>query len=119
MATPTFNFPVQANDSGTKKYTVREAKFGDSYTQKSGDGINSSTTSWSITYSGKLADVKKVKDFLDERAGYKSFIWEDPWGELGLYTVEGFEVVPYAKDVFRLTATFEQSFSVWVPDHID
>lgn len=116
MATiPVFDFPVQANDSGTKTYTTREAKFGDSYTQTSGDGINSSSLSWSITYSGKIEDVKKVRDFLDERMGYKSFIWKDPWGDLGLYMVKGFEVLPYAKDVFRLTTTFEQAFSVWQP----
>lgn len=111
MATPVFPFPVQTNDTGAKEYVVRKAQFGDSYAQVSGEGINSSKKTWAITYSGRLEDVMKVASFFDERAGYKSFIWKDPTGQMGLYLAPKYEVLPYAKDVFRLTSSFEQAFA--------
>lgn len=109
--TPIFNFPVQANDTGSKEYLTRTAQFGDGYEQVSGDGINSSKETWAITFSGKIEKVKEVEDFLDERQGYKSFAWRNPLGRLGLYRVKRWDVVPYSRDVLRLTATFEQAFS--------
>lgn len=106
-----FDFPVQANDTGSTEFVTRTAQFGDGYAQVSGEGINSSKQSWAITYSGNKDSVKKVKKFLDDTQGYKSFAWRNPLGELGLYRASKYEVLPYSSDVFRLTATFEQSFA--------
>lgn len=110
-AIPVFEYPVQANDTGSKEYIIRTAQFGDAYAQVSGEGINSSKQSWAITYSGTLEKVALVAAFLDERAGYKSFAWRNPMGQLNLYRAPKYDVLPYAKDVFRLTATFEQAFA--------
>lgn len=111
MATPLFSFPVQANDSGSTEYLIRTAQFGDGYAQSSGEGINSKKETWAITYSGRKEDVDKVRAFLDERAGYKSFAWKNPHGVLGLYKASKYESLPYATDVFRLTTNFEQAFA--------
>lgn len=111
MATPVFNFPVQANDSGSKEYVIRKAQFGDSYSQTSGDGINSSKKTWSISSAGTLEKMTEITNFLDERAGYKSFIWKDPTGQMGLYLAARYELLPYSRDIFRLTSSFEQSFA--------
>lgn len=109
--TPLFTFPVQANDTGGKEYLTRSAKYGDGYEQVSGDGINSSIETWAITFSGQIEKVKEVESFLDERAGYKSFAWRNPLGRLGLYRAKRVDIIPYARDVFRLTTTFEQAFA--------
>ena len=111
MAVPVFEFPVLANDTGSKEYLTRSAVFGDGYEQVSGDGINSSKKTWSVSYAGLLENVKEVEDFLDERGGYKSFAWTDPMGRLGLYKARGTQVLPYSGNVFRLTTTFEQAFA--------
>ena len=111
MATPEFTFPVEANNSGDETFTTRTAQFGDSYAQVSGEGLSTSKRTWAITYTGQIDNVKEVRDFLRERAGYKSFAWRDPMGELGLYRSAKFELLPYTKDVFRLTTTFEEAFA--------
>ena len=108
---PLFNFPVQANDTGSKEYLIRTAQFGDGYAQVSGEGINSSKETWAITFSGQIAKVQEVIAFLDERQGYKSFAWKNPFGQLGLYRAAKWDIIPYARDVFRLTTTFEQAFA--------
>lgn len=111
MAITEWTFPVQANDTGKKEYLVRTAAFGDGYAQTSGEGINSHRKSWAITFSGQIEDVQEVIAFLDERKGYQSFIWKDPFGLYGLYKATSYDVLPYAKDVFRLTTMFEQAFA--------
>lgn len=111
MTVPEFTFPVEANNSGDETFTVRTAQFGDSYAQVSSEGINASKKTWAITFSGLLPKVLEVRDFLKERAGYKSFAWRDPFGDLGLYRAAKYDVLPYAKDVFRLTTTFEEAFA--------
>lgn len=111
MATPLFNFPVEANNTGSNEYIIRTAQFGDGYAQVSGEGINSSKESWAITFSGQIDKVQEVISFLDERKGYKSFAWRNPLGKLGLYRAARWETLPYSRDVFRLTTTFEQAFA--------
>lgn len=111
MALPVFEFPVEANNSGSKSFLTRTAQYGDGYAQVSSEGINSSKRTWSITTSGMLDVVQEVADFLDERSGYKSFAWKDPTGKLGLYRSASYELLPYSKDVFRLTTTFEEAFA--------
>lgn len=112
MVVPVFNFPVQANDAGDREYLTRNAQFGDGYEQVSGEGINSSRDTWSITYSGKIDDVRLVREFLDERKGRLSFLWRNPFGELSMYRASKYNIVPYSRDVLRLTTTFTQSFGV-------
>lgn len=111
MAVTIFEFPVLANDTGSKEYLTRSAVFGDGYEQVSGDGINSSKKTWSVSYAGLIEKVKEVEAFLDERKGYQAFIWKDPLGELGLYRARAWQVLPYSGDVFRLTTTFEEAFA--------
>lgn len=111
MAVEVFDFPVLANETGEQEYVTRTAQFGDSYAQVSGEGINERKRTWSIAYAGKLEKVLEVKAFLDARKGYQSFIWKDPLGELGLYRATRVQVLPYSKDVFRLTTTFEEAFA--------
>lgn len=106
-----FTFPVEANNTGSKEYITRTVQYGDGYTQSSGEGINSSRKTWSISFSGRKSKVDEVRAFLDEREGYKSFAWTDPNGEIGLYKAEKYDVLPYARDIFKLTTTFTQVFS--------
>lgn len=111
MATEVFEFPVLANDTGTKEYIIRTAQYGDGYAQVSGEGINSSKRSWNISYAGKIEKVLEVAAFLDARKGYESFIWKDPTGSFGLYRSATHQILPYSKDVFRLTTMFEEAFA--------
>ena len=67
-----------ANEVG---FRVRTAQFGDGYAQEAGDGINGKEESWTLTFVGIKEKVFEIRDFLDEHAGYKSFLWESPTTE--------------------------------------
>lgn len=111
MALQEFKFPVLANDTGETRFVVRKAQFGDSYMQVSGEGLQSSVDSWAVSYAGLWEDVVEVENFLKDHKGYMSFAWRTPKRELKLFRAETWQVLPYAKDVFRLTTTFEEAFA--------
>lgn len=111
MALLEFKFPVLANDTGDTEFIVRRAQYGDGYAQVSGEGLQSSKDTWAVSYAGLWEDVQEVNAFIKQHEGYKSFAWRTPKGELKLFRAPRWQVLPYAKDVFRLTTTFEEAFA--------
>jgi phage-related protein len=58
---------------------VLDAKFGDGYRQRAGDGINSSPETWNLRFAARdAADAQAMLDFLGARAGVQSFQWIAP-----------------------------------------
>lgn len=51
------------------------AQFGDGYTQRAGDGINTRKEVWPLTFIGRKDEIQLIADFFDEHAGYKAFRW--------------------------------------------
>lgn len=108
--TTTFTWKHDAKPTGTKKFRVLSAQFGDGYKQRAADGINNKSQSWSLSFTGRKADVQPIMDFLDARQGYQSFYWTPPLGTQGYYTCEQYDQHQIGNDVWQITATFEQSF---------
>ena len=61
----TFSYCVQIGATGTVPVKVNSAQFDDGYKQVSGVGINSVAEKWNLTSKGPLADMQKVRDFLN------------------------------------------------------
>lgn len=57
---------------------VLGAAFGDGYQQRVGDGINTISPEWSLTFSRVIADIDAIEAFLEARAGEESFDWTPP-----------------------------------------
>ncbi|MBP2856186.1 phage tail protein [Dickeya oryzae] len=112
MTIETFSFCPRVNPEGAFTQRTRSIKFGDGYTQRSGDGINGESQSWPLTFVGDQAFVKQIISFLRRHKGYIVFQWVNPLSELGLYCCpDGFNVTAMGKNsrgdhVFQLTATF-------------
>ncbi|WP_236233208.1 phage tail protein [Pseudomonas tohonis] len=110
MSIETFTWCPQTQASGTSTLKTRRAQFADNYAQVSGDGLNGKSQSWDLTFIGKRDEMRVLADFLDRHQGYKSFAWEPPLGDLGLYRAGEYQVVPLSGRNFSITVTFEQAF---------
>lgn len=114
MAIETFTWrtQIQAGLLGDFNYTVREASFGDGYQQIVGDGLHYEKQSWPVTLTGDKEEILEVLEFL-RRHIMKSFIWNSPVGESGLYRVSAdtLKISPLSSQVMTVTATFNQAYA--------
>lgn len=110
MTTPTFTWQPRVEPTGTAKYRVLTAQFGDGYQQTAADGINNKVQSWPLTFSGTASEITPIRDFLDACGGYQSFYWTPPLGTTGLYVCPSHNIKPLGGGLYELTATFNQVF---------
>jgi phage-related protein len=106
-----FNFEVHAGTNGSKTFSVLKAGYGDGYTQRAQDGINSAQRKWNITVADVYAyELKPITDFLDAHAGARSFLWTPPNGTQGYFVCEAYTESPAVAGLVTLTAVFEEDF---------
>lgn len=110
MAIPTFTWDCVSGPTGTIKYRVLTAQFGDGYSQVAADGINNNIQSWPLTFAEKLTVVTAIKTFLDNLQGYQVFYWTPPLGVQGLYRCSQIGVMAETGSNYTLTATFTEAF---------
>ncbi len=107
----TFTFKTQTVGDGKYGYNNRKAKYGDGYVQTVGNGINTETQSWPLTFVGPRATMDAIITFLRSHKGVASFLWYNPLGELGLYTFDDFTVTPLSFKNVRITVTFNLTYT--------
>jgi len=107
-----FDFAVDAGTNGTTTFRVNKTAFGDGYTQRVQDGINSSSRRWNITVADRYDDeIQPIKAFLDAHAGARAFLWAPPNGVQGRYICETYSETPAIAGLTTLTAVFEEDFA--------
>lgn len=108
----TFDFKLTTESSGEIDHKVNETSFGDGYVQATSIGINNKTATWSITAIGKARYIRPIMDFIDRHQGSKSFYWTPAEGEQGRYRTSKYKIQNSGSDVYRVSATFTQSYGV-------
>lgn len=100
------------NSKNTDSSSINEAGFGDGYVQLSSNGINNTSETWDLTYTGHINEIKEVRDFLNSHI-IKSFKWKNPYGEEKLYRVvnKSIESEFVGGAVVLLSFKFIQSYS--------
>ncbi|MCS6235665.1 phage tail protein [Shewanella baltica] len=106
----TFTWAPDNGATGETQYRTRAAQFGDGYSQAVGDGINSKVQSWPLTFTKNKATAESITEFFDDHQGFKAFIWTPPLGTASLWKVTQQTNTPLGGGMYRITATFEQSF---------
>ena len=107
----TFNFKMNMGASASVKHSVTKTQFGDGYAQRVSFGINNKRTDWSGSKTGDWTSViKPIKDFLDEHAGVKPFLWTDPHGQTNQYICQDYEVSQRKGNFWQISLKFEQVF---------
>lgn len=75
----TFTFVPTRGFNNTIKPRVRTAQFGDGYAQRIGEGINTVTKEWNLTFASReLSEIALILDFLETKAGVTAFLWTPP-----------------------------------------
>jgi len=110
MAKHVFVWSPKINATGTTKFDVLVAPFGDGYKQTAANGINNRTESWPLTFVGDEEKIKAIKRFLDARQGAESFWWTPPLSDPILVKAGEYATTPNGGGVYTLTVTFEQDF---------
>lgn len=107
----TFKWRIERDFDPTIEYRVITAQFGDGYRQTSTEGINVKNESYSIKLHAKEDEAKEIMAFFDEHAGWKSFLWTPPLGELGLYTCANPTPKAVGGGLYTITGNFVRSYS--------
>lgn len=70
--------PPLYSSSKTSELRVREAKFGDGYSQRIADGLNTEGEEWSLSFRLLVSQADTVEAFMRARAGVEAFLWTPP-----------------------------------------
>lgn len=109
MTIRTFAWKMNMGATAESSHRVGKNQFGDGYTQRFANGINTETKNWSGTKTGDLETViKPILDFLSEHQGVYPFLWTDPHGNTGQYTCENYPVTQNKGNSWQIQLTFEQ-----------
>ena len=97
-------------------YTTRtlETDFGDGYSQRAGDGINTVLTTLNLTWAGPNSDITTLHNHFIERAGYQSFTINASWAPSTAWkwVCKEWSVISLSKDVEQLQATLLRVFDI-------
>lgn len=85
--TETFNPPVAPSipSSRNRKMRTAESNFGDGYTQRSGDGLNTNLETWRAEWSALTPEqAEEIEAFFEAHKGYVAFFWQAPYSPVAL-----------------------------------
>lgn len=107
----TFNWKAAFGTSKDTKPRVIKSQYGDGYSQRIKDGINSIVRSWPVTIKARsLAEADEIEAFLEARAGVEAFSWTPPNGATAVKVICGSWHRQDRVTSSVITAVFEQVF---------
>lgn len=106
---PTFTWLPRVNAAKEITPRVRKAAFGDGYTQRVADGINTQLRTWSLEFVGNETDMDAIDTFLATQAGVDAFDWTDPHGYAAKWICESWRRVELGGGNATLSATFNEA----------
>lgn len=110
---PIFSWCPSYEPVQTKQTRIIEARFGDGYSQRSRDGLNSVSRVWKLQWITEEAIAEAIDDFLTSRGNVEPFYYIDPTGRFsGLYVCETWDKRQIGPVDYGVTAEFEESFAV-------
>ena len=105
----TFTYSPKYSSQVSKSPNVREAIFGDGYSQRVANGINTIKREWSLSFTRTSSDIDAIDAFLEALDG-DSFDWTPPKGSAGKWTCKSWTTGLDTYGVETLTATFKEVF---------
>lgn len=83
----TFRWKPSKSFTTSTKPRIIKSQFGDGYSQRYVDGINSVVKEWSVAFnSNDLNTAAQIEDFFEARKGVEGFLWTPP-GDTKSYSV--------------------------------
>lgn len=109
--TQTFLFapsPDGTSEDITNK--ARTAQFGDGYSQRVLDGINTRKRVWTVNFALPKARMEAIDAFLNARQGVESFYWTPPYGAIGKWLCTTWKRTPVGNLEYSLSGSFVEVF---------
>ena len=92
---------------------IRITEFGDGYTQRAGDGLNTQRQEWSLEFISDSTTTNAIEAFLIETGGVDSFTWTLPGQSTPLkFRYMEYEKSPAGPFAYLITTTFRQEFDL-------
>lgn len=88
---------------------VLQARFGDGYSQRVADGINTQLRSWTVSFNDRSkTEADAIEAFLIARNGVESFDWTDPDGRASKWLCSQWERDPTKGPYSTISCAFEE-----------
>lgn len=109
---PVFTWVPQVGTSGTTKFDVLNAQFGDGYSQTVANGINNTADAWSVSFCDHDDTIDAIHAFLRATKGARRFQWTPPRRTAGLFLCDPQGVTRRFEGggISTLTAAFKEVF---------
>jgi len=110
VTAPEVSFPLTRN----KKFRTISADFGDGYTQRTGDGLNTSLEVYPLTWE-IITEAEKdiLVDFFDSLEGYLATSYMMPWDDAAKnWIIKEYTLQKTNSSYYTVTATFERVYDI-------
>lgn len=105
------DIPPQEGVAPTFEMRLKEARFGDGFSQRSGDGLNPLEEQWQVVWNTLRADdFLAIHDFLKGLTSGESFDWTPPLpgAVQQKYSCKAWQPVPHVDGLYSISATFKK-----------
>lgn len=109
----TFTWALDSSWSNDESPKVLSIKFGDTYEQRVGNGVNTQPNTFAVSFTGTFTVAKAIRTFLRDKAGTLSFIWVNPFNESGFYLARKWSFKRTLNEsgaLYTVESVFEQVF---------
>jgi phage-related protein len=92
---------------------ILKADFGDGYTQRAGDGLNTQPQIWNVEFRGDTTAIDTIESFFEDTGGWESFDWTPPRATSSkkfIYT--SYSRQPLGPNHDSLQATLQEQFDL-------
>lgn len=111
MATLTY-IPTYSISGGSEP-RVRKTNFGDGYSQRVGDGLNTQPEKWTLEYIKPLSTIQTILSFFTTTKGVDYFWWTPPVSGSPLkFSYLSYTIAPMGNNIWRLTVNIEEVFDL-------
>ena len=111
---PTMTYTATYSTRKMTKPRILSAELGDGYRTRAPDGINYLDEEWMVVFVKVKATIDAIEAFLENRGGYKAFIWTDPRSAVDkIWTCSEWERGFHGDKVDKLTCKFRKEYDLY------
>lgn len=108
---PTFTWTPDRGPTKDTTTRVNAMQFGDGYSQRVANGINSVIESWPLVFSLRTkVEITAIDDFLITQGGVASFDWTTPKGQFKKFICKTWRPLYNHDGDASISMTFDQVF---------
>ena len=108
------DIPPSYQSNKRTDFATLTANFGEGYTQRARDGLNSLRRAWSLVWNNlSNADTDTIVNFLNAHQGDEAFHWNDPITNTNELVTCSFYTETYnSYNATSISATFTEQFDI-------